>query len=122
MGLALTANVDAPPGALVLNLPELGFSVNTARQHPTAPDDGLEGIQFIEVAMYRAQDTFTRDPDQPIRRDAPPLQERRDGNLLATLKSLEGTPLRLPSDRKDWPDPALLEQRFTRFLSGAYPP
>ena len=61
------------------------------------------------------------DPDFRIR-VSPPLQERRDGNLLATLKSLEGTPLRLPSDRKDWPDPAFLEQRFTRFLTGAYPP
>ena len=60
------------------------------------------------------------DPDFRIH-ISPPLQERRDGNLLATLKSLEATALHLPSDRKDWPDPGFLEQRFTRFLSGAYP-
>ncbi len=76
VGLALTADVGAPPGALVLNLPEPGSAVNIARQYPTTPDDGFEGIQFIEVAMYRAQHTFTRDPDQPIRAAALAAIER----------------------------------------------
>ena len=61
------------------------------------------------------------DPDFRIH-ISPPLQERRDGDLLATLKGLEGTSLRLPSDREDWPKAAFLEQRFSRFLSEASPP
>lgn len=54
------------------------------------------------------------DPDYRIR-VAPPLRERQDGDLLANLKDLDGTRLRLPSQRDDWPDPAYLEQRFAQF-------
>ena len=54
------------------------------------------------------------DPDYRIR-VAPPLRERHDGDLLANLKDLDGTRLRLPSQRDDWPDPAYLEQRFAQF-------
>ncbi len=76
----------------------------------------------MSTLHHSAFDTHLIGVDQDFRiHISPPLQERRDGNLLATLKSLEATPLRLPSDRKDWPDPGFLEQRFTRFLSGAYP-
>ena len=61
------------------------------------------------------------DPDFRIH-ISPPLKERRDGDLLATLKGLEGTPIHLPSDREDWPKPAFLEHRFSRFLSQAHSP
>ena len=57
------------------------------------------------------------DPDFRIH-ISPQLRERQDGNLLATLKGLEGTELRLPSDRDDWPSPAFLKRRFARFEAG----
>lgn len=57
------------------------------------------------------------DPDFRIH-VAPPLRERQDGDLLSTLKDLDGDRLRLPSQRDDWPDPAYLEQRFERFAEG----
>ena len=43
------------------------------------------------------------------------LQEERDGELLAELKGLDGTRLRLPADRGDWPRREFLERRFNRF-------
>ena len=61
------------------------------------------------------------DPDFRIH-ISPPLQDRSDGDLLTTLKGLEGTRLRLPSDREDWPETDYLEQRFSRFQSQANPP
>ena len=57
------------------------------------------------------------DPDFRVH-VAPPLRERQDGDLLSTLKDLEGTRLRLPSQRDDWPNPTYLEQRFARFEAG----
>ena len=54
------------------------------------------------------------DPDFRIH-ISPQLRERQDGDLLATLKGLEGTEIRLPSDQDDWPNPAFLERRFARF-------
>ena len=43
------------------------------------------------------------------------LQEEHDGELLAALKGLDGTRLRLPADRDDWPRREFLERRFNRF-------
>ena len=43
------------------------------------------------------------------------LQEERDGELLAELKGLDGTRLRLPADHDDWPRRDFLERRFNRF-------
>ena len=54
------------------------------------------------------------DPDFRVHVSAP-LLETRDGELLTILKGLDGTPLRLPLDREDWPDRAFLERRFAHF-------
>ena len=54
------------------------------------------------------------DPDFRVHVSAP-LLEARDGELLTSLKDLDGTPLRLPWDREDWPDRAFLESRFAHF-------
>ena len=54
------------------------------------------------------------DPDFRVHVSAP-LLEARDGELLTILKDLDGTPLRLPRDREDWPDRAFLESRFAHF-------
>ena len=56
------------------------------------------------------------DPDFRIH-IAPRLENRQDGPLLASLKDLQGTDLRLPSRCQDWPDPGHLEHRFSRFLA-----
>jgi len=39
----------------------------------------------------------------------------RDGALLEGLKGLDGTRLRLPEVRGDWPMPDYLERRFARY-------
>lgn len=54
------------------------------------------------------------DPDFRVHVSAP-LLDKQDGELLAVLKDLDGTRLRLPRDRGDWPDPAFLERRFSDF-------
>lgn len=54
------------------------------------------------------------DPDFRVHVSAP-LLEARDGELLTILKDLDGTPLRLPRDREDWPDRAFPESRFAHF-------
>lgn len=54
------------------------------------------------------------DPDFRVHVSAP-LLDKQDGELLAVLKGLDGTRLRLPRDRGDWPDPAFLERRFSDF-------
>ena len=54
------------------------------------------------------------DPDFQVHVSAP-LLEAQDGELLANLTDLDGTRLRLPLDREDWPDRAFLERRFTHF-------
>ena len=54
------------------------------------------------------------DPDFRVHVSAP-LLEKQDGELLAVLKDLDGTRLRLPRDHGDWPDPAFLERRFSDF-------
>lgn len=54
------------------------------------------------------------DPDYRVHVSAPLLEEQ-DGELLATLKDLDGTRLRLPRDREDWPARAFLERRFAHF-------
>lgn len=43
------------------------------------------------------------------------LRDKQDGELLAALKGLDGTKLRLPPDREDRPRREYLEQRFARF-------
>ena len=45
------------------------------------------------------------------------LNEQEDGDLLVALKDLDGTPLRLPIEREDWPDRIFLQRRFVRFRS-----
>ena len=54
------------------------------------------------------------DPDFRVHVSAP-LLEARDGELLTILKDLDGTPLRLPREREDWPDRDYLERRFEHF-------
>ncbi len=43
------------------------------------------------------------------------LRDKRDGALLEGLKGLDGTRLRLPEDRGDWPMRDYLERRFARY-------
>ena len=45
------------------------------------------------------------------------LHEQEDGDLLVTLKDLNGTQLRLPEEEADWPNRDFLEYRFVRFRS-----
>ena len=54
------------------------------------------------------------DPDFQVHVSVPLLEEQ-DGELLATLKDLDGTRLQLPRDREDWPGRAFLERRFAHF-------
>lgn len=58
------------------------------------------------------------DPDYKVH-VAPPLRENQDGDLLATLKDLNGTRLRLPSHRDDWPSREFLESRFETFKTAS---
>lgn len=46
---------------------------------------------------------------------AGPLRDQRDGPLLAALRGLDHSRLRLPASRSDWPDRTFLEERFTVF-------
>ena len=43
------------------------------------------------------------------------LREDSDGELLASLKDLDGARMRLPDDPRDRPDHAHLEYRFRQF-------
>ncbi len=54
------------------------------------------------------------DPDYRVH-VAAPLREQQDGDLLATIKGIDGTRLRLPRAREDWPDRGFLERRFEHF-------
>ena len=54
------------------------------------------------------------DPDYRVH-VAAPLREQQDGDLLATIKGIDGTLLRLPRAREDWPDRGFLERRFEHF-------
>lgn len=54
------------------------------------------------------------DPDFGVH-VSPQLQEEQDGELLAELKGLDGTRLRLPADPDEWPGRDFLDRRFTRF-------
>ena len=54
------------------------------------------------------------DPDYRVH-VAAPLREQQDGDLLATIKGIDGTWLRLPRAREDWPDRGFLERRFEHF-------
>ena len=54
------------------------------------------------------------DPDFCIH-VSPKLRDQDDGDLLRTLKGLDGSKLGLPADPADRPDRDLLERRFARF-------
>ena len=54
------------------------------------------------------------DPDFRIH-VSPRLRDRNDGDLLVSLKGLEGSELRLPAEPADRPDRELLERRFAGF-------
>ncbi len=54
------------------------------------------------------------DPDFRIH-VSPRLRDRNDGDLLVSLKGLEGAELRLPAEPDDRPDRELLERRFAGF-------
>ena len=56
------------------------------------------------------------DPDYRIH-VSPKLRDQDDGDLLVSLKGLDGSKLRLPAEPADRPARDLLEQRFTRFQS-----
>ena len=43
------------------------------------------------------------------------LHEQEDDNLLVAITDLNGTQLRLPREREDWPDRDFLERRFVSF-------
>ena len=45
----------------------------------------------------------------------PRLREDTDGELLASLKELDGARIRVPDDPRDGPDRAHLEFRFRQF-------
>ena len=47
------------------------------------------------------------------------LQDQEDGDLLAAIKDLDGTQLRLPREQEDWPDREFLEHRFVRFRNSS---
>lgn len=47
------------------------------------------------------------------------LLAREDGPLLETLKSLDGSRIRRPARRQDWPDRDRLAERYERFLKAA---
>ena len=46
------------------------------------------------------------------------LREDTDGELLASLKDLDGARLRLPDDSRDRPDQGYLEHRYRQFRDG----
>ncbi|MDE0683431.1 MAG: HNH endonuclease, partial [Candidatus Poribacteria bacterium] len=46
---------------------------------------------------------------------SPQLHDQEDGDLLVALKDLDGTELRLPREREDWPNRNFLERRFVSF-------
>ena len=54
------------------------------------------------------------DPDYRVHVSSQ-LRNKRDGDLLEGLKSLDGAGLRLPEDRDDWPMRDYLERRFARY-------
>ena len=47
------------------------------------------------------------------------LHDQEDGDLLAAIKDLNGTQLRLPGEQVDWPDREFLEHRFVRFRNSS---
>ena len=47
------------------------------------------------------------------------LHDQEDGDLLAAIKDLNGTQLRLPREQEDWPDREFLEHRFVRFRNSS---
>ena len=47
------------------------------------------------------------------------LHDQEDGDLLAAIKDLNGTQLRLPREQVDWPDREFLEHRFVRFRNSS---
>ena len=81
-------------------------------------DQGLGGRSSDPETGLLRYDLARGGPDEPSNRSLLKAMERQDGDLLATLKDLEGTRLRLPSQREDWPNPTYLEQRFGRFEAG----
>ena len=54
------------------------------------------------------------DPDHQIHVSTR-LREDTDGELLASLKELDGARIRLPDDPRDRPEHAYLEYRFRQF-------
>lgn len=54
------------------------------------------------------------DPDFQIH-VSPQLHDQEDGDLLVALKDLNGTQLRLPREREDWPNRDFLAHQFSRF-------
>ena len=79
---------------------------------PASVNNGI----CMSTLHHSAYDTHLIGVDPDFRvHVALPLRERKDGDLLSNLKDLDGTRLRLPSQRDDWPDPAFLEQRFAHF-------
>lgn len=86
--------------------------VPDAEGGPASVNNGI----CMSTLHHSAYDTHLIGVDPDFRvHVAPPLRERQDGDLLSTLKDLEGTRLRLPSQRDDWPNPTYLEQRFAHF-------
>ncbi len=47
------------------------------------------------------------------------LHDQEDGDLLAAIKDLDGTQLRLPREREDWPSRDFLEYRFVSFRNSS---
>ena len=47
------------------------------------------------------------------------LHNQEDGDLLVALKDLDGTELRLPREREDWPNRNFLEHRFESFRNSS---
>ena len=58
------------------------------------------------------------DPDFQVH-VSPRLHDQEDGDLLVTLKDLNGTQLRLPKEQEDWPDRDFLEHRFESFRNSS---
>lgn len=50
---------------------------------------------------------------------SPQLHDQEDGDLLVTLKDLDGKSLQLPREQEDWPDREFLEHRFVRFRNSS---
>ena len=47
------------------------------------------------------------------------LHDQEDGDLLAAIKDLDGTQLRLPREQEDWPNRDFLEHRFESFRNSS---